>query len=103
MVTSKLQLAVPKAIADQFGIEPGDELHMDWGVFEGSRAALTDWIRGGYGSGGMLTLVSRACGLRAAALPSNKRAKAIRRRASTSCPTGSRPSPFCCKTHRYFA
>ena len=25
-VTSKLQLTVPKAIADQFGIKPGDEL-----------------------------------------------------------------------------
>lgn len=25
-VTSKLQLTVPKAIADQFGIRPGDEL-----------------------------------------------------------------------------
>ncbi len=27
-VTSKLQLTVPKAIADQYGIRPGDEL--DW-------------------------------------------------------------------------
>ncbi|HME34819.1 MAG TPA: AbrB/MazE/SpoVT family DNA-binding domain-containing protein [Candidatus Sulfotelmatobacter sp.] len=27
-VTSKLQLTVPKAIADQYGIKPGDEL--DW-------------------------------------------------------------------------
>jgi len=27
-VTSKLQLTLPKAIADQFGIRPGDE--MDW-------------------------------------------------------------------------
>lgn len=27
-MTSKLQLTVPKAIADQFGIRPGDEL--DW-------------------------------------------------------------------------
>jgi AbrB family looped-hinge helix DNA binding protein len=26
-VTSKLQLTVPKAIADQYGIRPGDELH----------------------------------------------------------------------------
>ena len=25
-VTSKLQLTVPKAIADQYGIKPGDEL-----------------------------------------------------------------------------
>ena len=25
-VTSKLQLTVPKAIADQYGIRPGDEL-----------------------------------------------------------------------------
>jgi len=25
-VTSKLQLTVPKAIADQFGLKPGDEL-----------------------------------------------------------------------------
>ena len=28
MVTSKLQLTVPKAIADQFGIRPGD--HLEW-------------------------------------------------------------------------
>lgn len=27
-VTSKLQLTVPKAVADQYGIRPGDEL--DW-------------------------------------------------------------------------
>lgn len=26
-VTSKLQVTIPKAIAEQFGIEPGDEIH----------------------------------------------------------------------------
>ena len=26
-VTSKLQVTLPKAIAEQFGIEPGDEIH----------------------------------------------------------------------------
>ncbi len=28
-VTSKLQLTIPKAIADQYGIRPGDELNLE--------------------------------------------------------------------------
>jgi len=49
-VTSKLQLTVPKAIADQYGIRPGDELQ--WiaageaiHVIPGGRNNLTEQVR----------------------------------------------------------
>ena len=40
-VTSKLQLTVPKAIADQYGIRPGDELFLDYAlVIDGDDPAI---------------------------------------------------------------
>ena len=51
-VTSKLQLTVPKAIADKYGIRPGDEL--DWvaagdSIRPPQTAQGPPWRRGGRG------------------------------------------------------
>lgn len=46
-VTSKLQVTVPKAVADRLGIRPGDSL--DWQV-EGTAARVTRAATAGKGS-----------------------------------------------------
>src|SRR5882762_10626469 len=46
-VTSKLQLTVPKAIADQYGIRPGDEL--EWiPAGESIRVKLVSKVKSGH-------------------------------------------------------
>ena len=57
-VTSKLQLTVPKKIADQYGIKPGDEL--EWiPAGEGIRVELVRWKA----KGGMRLTPQERCAL----------------------------------------
>ncbi len=54
-VTSKLQLTVPKAIADQYGIKPGDELK--W--VPAGESIRVELLRGKAGAGHELTTEER--------------------------------------------
>ena len=54
-VTSKLQLTLPKAIADQYGIRPGDEV--EWTATEDS--IRVEPVRGKARAGQQLTLEER--------------------------------------------
>jgi AbrB family looped-hinge helix DNA binding protein len=54
-VTSKLQLTVPKAIADQYGIRPGDEL--EW--IPAGESIRVELVRGKVKDGHELTVEER--------------------------------------------
>jgi AbrB family looped-hinge helix DNA binding protein len=54
-VTSKLQVTVPKAIADQYGIRPGDELK--WTA--GGESIRVEPVRGRAKAGQPLTVTER--------------------------------------------
>jgi AbrB family looped-hinge helix DNA binding protein len=71
-VTSKLQVTVPKAVADRFGIRPGDQI--EWRI-EGSAIRV---LRGGEGA--PLTVAERLRLLDDAAARQVERNRAWRRR-----------------------
>jgi AbrB family looped-hinge helix DNA binding protein len=54
-VTSKLQITVPKAIADRYGIRPGDEL--EWTA--GGESIRVELVRGRAKAGQLLSLNER--------------------------------------------
>jgi AbrB family looped-hinge helix DNA binding protein len=82
-VTSKLQLTLPKAIADQFGIRPGDDLR-----WEAADEIIRVVPERSFKASGALTLEERLALFDAATARQSKRQSAPRKRSSSPANRG---------------